>query len=52
MAKAEYLSERVSTKDTPYLALMAELWDAFCVDLEGDRPLYNGTMLFMGSNIA
>ena len=34
MTEVEYKSELEYTKDTPYLALTGELWDAFCEDSE------------------
>ena len=32
--KAEYKSEFEVTKDTPYLALIDEIWGVFCEDLK------------------
>ena len=44
----EYKSETESTKDTPYLALTAELWCVFCKTIFGDNwPCYNGTALYL-----
>ena len=40
--------EVIITKDTAYLALMGELWGAFCEDCGGNRPDYNGTILYHG----
>ena len=33
-------------KDTPYLALMGELWGVFCEDFGEYWPQYNGTTLY------
>ena len=32
VTEVQYKSEFESTKDTPYLALMGELWGVFCED--------------------
>ena len=37
---AEYISEFEHTKDTPYLALVGELWDVFYEDFEEHWPHY------------
>ena len=42
MTDAEYESEAIRTKDTPYLALAGELWGVFCEDLGENRTRYNG----------
>ena len=45
MSKAEHESESMLTKDTQYLALVAELWDVFCGDLGENWPLWqHGTV--------
>ena len=41
--QAEYQSNARSTKDTPYLTLLGELWDVFCEYFLEDWPRYNGT---------
>ena len=47
---AEYQSDPVSTKDTPYLALAGELWGVFCEYLWQNWPRYNGTALYLHSS--
>ena len=44
--EAEYQSDAGTTKDTPYLALMGELWGVFCEYLRENQPRYNGTALY------
>ena len=44
--EAEYQSDAGSTKYTPYLALMGELWGVFCEYLWENWPRYNGTALY------
>ena len=41
---AEHESEFIIAKDTPYLALMSELWGVFCENFWEKR--YNGTTLY------
>ena len=36
------------TKETPYLALMGELWGVFCEGFGENWPCYNDTALYMG----
>ena len=43
--QAEYQSDAGSTKDTPYLALMGELWDVSCEYFLENWPRNNGTVL-------
>ena len=45
--EAEYESDAGSTKDTPYLALMGELWGVFCGYFWENWPRYNGTALYI-----
>ena len=47
--QAEYQSDAGSTKDTPYLALTAELWGAFCEYFWENWPCYYGTALHIAS---
>ena len=35
------------SKDTPYLALMGQLWGPFCEDLRENWLRYNGTTLYI-----
>ena len=43
---AESESDIWITTDTQYLALMGELWDAYCKDFGENWPCYNGTALY------
>ena len=45
ITEAEYESEVILTKGTPYVALVGELWGVFCEDLGKNGPRYNGTAL-------
>ena len=45
VAEVEYKSEFESTKYTPYLTLMGELWGVFCEDFGEKRPHYISTAL-------
>ena len=47
MTEAKCESEFEPTKDTPYLTLTGELWDAFCEDFGENWPCYNGTTLYL-----
>ena len=47
MAEARHAPEVIFTKDTPYLALMDELWGVFCEYLGENWPRYNDTALYM-----
>ena len=44
--QAEYQSDAGSTNDTPYLALMGEIWVVFCEYCWENFPCYNGTALY------
>ena len=46
MIMAERKSNIWLTKDTPYLALMSELWNVFSKDFGENWPRYNGTTLY------
>ena len=46
-AEAEYKSDFVATKDTPYLALTGELWGVFCEDFVENWLCYNSTALYV-----
>ena len=46
MTAVEYESDFKLTTDTPYLALMGELWGVCCEDIEENWPCYNGTALY------
>ena len=46
MTMAERKSNIRLTKDTPYLALMGELWGVFSEDFEENWWLYNSTALY------
>ena len=43
--EAEYQSESEPTKDTPYFALMGELWGVFCKYVGEIWPCYNSSTL-------
>ena len=43
--EAEHQSDAGTTKHTPYLALMGELWGVFCEYLWENQPRYNDTAL-------
>ena len=45
--QAEYQSDAGSTKDSPHLALMGELWGGFCDYVWENWPRYNGTALYL-----
>ena len=45
MAAAEYRSDFKLTTDTPYLALMGELWGVCCKDIGENWLHYNSTAL-------
>ena len=45
--ESEYQSDAGWTKDTPYLALMGELWGDFCEDFGENWPRYDGTALYL-----
>ena len=40
-------SDFTLTKDTPYLALMGELWGAYCENFQENWPRYNSTVLYI-----
>ena len=42
MSTAEHKSDFWRSKDTPYFALMGELWGAICDSFGGNWPHYNG----------
>ena len=44
--QVEQQSDAGSTKDTPYLVLMGELWVVFCKYFWENLPRYNGTALY------
>ena len=46
MAAAEHKSDTELTKDTPYLALMGELWSVCFEDLGENWQRYNSTALY------
>ena len=46
--EAGYQSDAESTKDSPYLALMGELWGVFCEYFGENWPRNNGTALYIG----
>ena len=46
MTEAKYASEVIFSKDTPYIALMGELWSIFCEALSENWLRYNGTALY------
>ena len=45
--EAEYQSDAGSTEDTPYCALMGELWDGFCWYFLENWPHHNSTALYI-----
>ena len=47
VTEAEYKWEFVLTKDTPYVALMGELWGVYCEDFGENGPQYNGITLYI-----
>ena len=46
VTEAEHNSDIKPTTDTPYLALMGELWGVYCEDLGENWLCYNGTTLY------
>ena len=46
MTGAECVSDFNLTTDTPYLALMGEIWDVYCEAFGDNWPCYNDTKLY------
>ena len=47
MTATEHKSDLKLKTDTPYLALMGELWGVYYENFEEKWPCYNGTTLFI-----
>ena len=49
MTAAELKPDFKLATDTPYLALMGELWGVYCEDFAENWPRYNGTTQYTES---
>ena len=44
---ARMINQSLNLKDTPYLALMGEIWCSFCENFGENWPGYNGIALYI-----